>query len=623
MSEPHQLIFPPFRLDVTHGCLCCGADCMPMRLKTLAVLRYLIEHRDRVVSRDELSQAIWPGRFGADAAPKQCILELRRLLGESPHQPRFIQTFGRHGYRFIGPLVAETSPPAKFSDAGSSFADSACRDYCTGRDAVLARLHAAWEQAQAGHPRCVLLLGPAGIGKTTVATTFLQRINVGRRGWAARGQCIEHHGEGEAYLALLDALGSLARGRWRTRLSAVLNRHAPLWLLQLPALIPPGGEAALRQRVQGIDSTRMLRELTEAFEALTRHEPGVLLLEDVQWANPSTLEWLNAWILRQGAARLLVIVTWRTDDGGGNRVDEPLASGLFNEWRRRPGVTLIPLTELEPAAVEAYLRARFADAGLAARLAPVLYQRSGGQPFLMNALVEQWLARQLLASVDGEWRLTGGLDVLASSVPITARELIEKRLATLNFDERQTLEAASVLGAEFTTALLAAVLDRDRDAQERRCVALARRDGLLRETGLSLEPDETISTRYAFRHVLYRDVIYDQLSAGQRCLLHRRAGHALETAHAGDTLAVATALAQHFEQGRDPDRASRYYQQASQTALSRHAPREAAICLEKALSLLQHFPESAERNRREFELQLTLQDQIEPACRLFAPVCME
>lgn len=228
MSGSYSLTFPPFHLDVTDGRLWRGAECVPVRHKTLAVLRYLIEHRDRAVSRDELSQAIWPGRFGADAAPKQCILELRKLLGESPHQPRFIQTFGRHGYRFIGPLAAETSPPAKFSGAGSSFADPVHQDYCTGRDAVLARLHTAWEQVQAGRPHCILLLGPAGIGKTTVATTFLQRINVGRRGWAARGQCIEHYGEGEAYLALLDALGSLARGRWRTRLSAVLNRHAPL-----------------------------------------------------------------------------------------------------------------------------------------------------------------------------------------------------------------------------------------------------------------------------------------------------------------------------------------------------------------------------------------------------------
>ncbi|MFO7640146.1 MAG: hypothetical protein R6X17_02450, partial [Candidatus Competibacteraceae bacterium] len=407
--------------------------------------------------------------------------------------------------------------------------------------------------------------------------------------------CIEQPGAGEPYLALLDALGSLARGRWRTRLGAVLNRHAPLWLLQLPALIRPGGEAALRQRVQGADSARMLRELTEALEVLARGEPGILLVEDVQWANPSTLEWLNAWTLRHSTARLLLIATWRTDDGEVNRVGEPLASGLFNEWRRRPGVALIPLTELEPAAVEAYLRARFADAGLAARLAPVLYQRSGGQPFLMNALVEQWLARQLLAPVDGAWRLTAELDILASSVPITARELIERRLADLHLDEHQTLEAASVLGAEFTTAQVAALLDGNRDGQERRCAALARREGLLREAGLSLEPDETIATRYAFRHVLYQDVIYDQLSAGRRCLLHRRAGQYLETVHAGRTDSIAAVLARHFEQGRAPDRASQYYQQASQTALAHHAPREAALFLEKTLALLQQLPESPMR----------------------------
>ena len=81
MSELHELIFPPFRLDAMYGRLCRDAECVPIRLKTLAVLRYLIEYRERVVSRDELSQAIWPGRFGADAAPKQCILELRQPAG--------------------------------------------------------------------------------------------------------------------------------------------------------------------------------------------------------------------------------------------------------------------------------------------------------------------------------------------------------------------------------------------------------------------------------------------------------------------------------------------------------------------------------------------------------------
>ena len=393
-----QLVFPPFCLDVTHGRLCRDTECVPLRLKTLAVLRYLIEHRDRVVSRDELSRAIWPGRFGADAAPKQCILELRKLLGDSARQPRFIETVGRHGYCFIGNLEAESDPLAAPESTSGGLPDGVGQDSCVGREAALARLHGAWEQIQAGHPHCVVMLGPAGIGKTTVVETFLQRINVGR-GWLARGQCIEQHGRGEAYLPLLDALGSLAGGPWRTRLVTVLNCHAPLWLLQLPALIPPDGEPSLRQRVQGTDSARMLRELTEALEALTRDEPSVLLLEDLQWVNPSTLEWLNAWTLRRSTARLLLIATWRTGDGGVKRVGNQLAPGLLNEWRHRHSVTLLPLAELEPEAVEAYLSVRFTDPGLATRLAPVLHQRSGGQPFLMNALVEQWLARQLLTDI--------------------------------------------------------------------------------------------------------------------------------------------------------------------------------------------------------------------------------
>ncbi|MFO7642135.1 MAG: AAA family ATPase [Candidatus Competibacteraceae bacterium] len=531
-----------------------------MRHKTLAVLRYLIEHRDRVVSRDELSQAIWPGRFGTDAAPKQCILELRKVLGDTPHQPRFIATFGRHGYRFVGLVEAGFDPLAEPDGGDPDRPDSVRRNYCVGREAVSDRLRAAWEHARAGRPHSVLLLGPAGIGKTTLAETFLQRIDAGR-GWVARGQCVEHYGAGEPYLPLLDALGALARGGWRNRLITVLDRQAPLWLLQLPALIPPGGDAALRQRVRDADGARMPRELTAALEALTDVEPGILLLEDLQWAAPATLEWLNAWTLRRDA-RLLVIATWRTGEGGVKRVGNQLAPGLLNEWRRRPAVTLLPLVELEPAAVEGYLMARFADAGLASRLAPVLYQRSGGYPLLMDALVEQWLARGFLTPCAEAWRLAADPATLARGIPLAGRALIEKRLAGLSFDERQTLEAASALGVEFTTALLAAVLDCDRDAQERRCAALAGRYGLLREAGLSLEPDETVATRYAFHHELYGEVIYEQLSAGRRGLLHRRAGQHLETVHAGRTDASAAALAVHVEQGYHPPQVSRSYRLA-------------------------------------------------------------
>ncbi len=538
MAGSQDIVFPPFRLEAVRGRLWRDGESLPIRLKSLAVLCYLIEHRDRVVGRDELSQAIWPGRFGAEAAPKQCILELRKLLGDSPHHARFIETVGRYGYRFVGYI--ETEPPPRSQSAGIAPdpSNNLPQDHCFGREAALARMQRAWEEAQRERPQCILLLGPAGIGKTTVAETFMQKVSAAGRGWVARGQCVEQHNEGEVYLSLLDALGCLGRGHWRGRLVGALDRHSPLWLLQLPTLIPPGSESALRQRVEGADRTRMLRELLDALDALTSDEPGLLLLEDLQWADRPTLEWLNAWTLKRRTARSLVLGTWRTGDRSFRPDADRSATTLLSEWGHRPTVTMLPLAELDSTAIEAYLAARFADTGLASRLVPVLHRRCGGQPFLMTTTVEDWLAARLLAPVDGKWRLTRGLDALTKGIPAAARNLVERRLAGLEEDERQTLEAASILGTEFSTTLVAAVLDSDRETQERRCAALAAPDGMLTDTGLSLEPHETVATRYAFRNALYRDVVYDRLGAVRRFLLHRRADQHLKSVRDGPIVGI-------------------------------------------------------------------------------------
>ncbi len=538
MSGPHEIFFPPFRLEALGGRLWREDECLPIRLKSLAVLCYLIEHRDRVIGRDELAQAIWPGRFGAEVAPKQCILELRKLLEDSARLPRFIETVGRYGYRFIGRIGVGHPPFSNSGGIGSGRPQDSTQGHCFGREAALERMQQTWDDARAGRPQCVILIGPDGIGKTTVAEAFMQKVSAAGHGWAARGQCVGQPSKGEAYLSLLDALGSLGRGHWRARLFATLDRHAPLWLLQLPALIPPGGESALGQRVRGADRARMLRELSEALETLTRDEPGLLLLEDLQWADVSTLEWLNAWTLRRGSARLLLLGTWRTGDRSVRPNGEGLSNTLLDEWGRRHAVTMLPLAELESTAVEAYLIARFADTRLVSRLVPVLYRRCGGQPFLLSTVVESWLSERLLAPVDGRWQLTQDLDALSNGIPAGARELLERRLAGLEEGHRQTLEAASIVGAAFTTTLVAALLDSDKETQECRCATLAGPYGILTDAGLSLEPHETIATRYAFRNALYRDVVYQRMGATRRFLMHRRIEQVLSRVNAGGAVGV-------------------------------------------------------------------------------------
>src|SRR5262249_22066775 len=103
-------VFPPFRLDPTNERLWSGTRLLPLRPKTVAVLCYLVDLPCLLVSGDELGQPAWPDTCGGERAPKQCIRELRKVLGDSIQAPRFIETVARRGYRFIGALQRQEMP---------------------------------------------------------------------------------------------------------------------------------------------------------------------------------------------------------------------------------------------------------------------------------------------------------------------------------------------------------------------------------------------------------------------------------------------------------------------------------------------------------------------------------
>src|SRR5712692_438959 len=120
-SEPH-FFFPPFHLDPVNEQLWRGAQLLLLRPKTFAVLRYLVVHAGRLLTRDELCQAVWPDTHGSERAPKHCIRELRDILGDRVEAPRFIETLGRRGWRFIAPLTsASPVPGSRFQVPGFKF----------------------------------------------------------------------------------------------------------------------------------------------------------------------------------------------------------------------------------------------------------------------------------------------------------------------------------------------------------------------------------------------------------------------------------------------------------------------------------------------------------------------
>lgn len=191
----------------------------PQRLqptaKAFGVLRYLVEHPERVVGKGELLRAIWPEVIVSEWVLTSCVWEIRKLLGDRAQAPDYIETVHRRGYRFIGPLQCPTPPPRPLTPR------------LVGREAELTRLHDCLEKARAGERQIVFITGEPGIGKTALLDAFLAQTAATGDLWIGEGQCIEHYGAGEAYLPVLAALGQLARGPRGPRLVALLGRYAP------------------------------------------------------------------------------------------------------------------------------------------------------------------------------------------------------------------------------------------------------------------------------------------------------------------------------------------------------------------------------------------------------------
>jgi DNA-binding winged helix-turn-helix (wHTH) protein len=606
MPGGRPLVFPPFSLDRGSQTLTRGAERLPLRPKAFLLLRYLAEHPGRLISRVELLQAIWRHVHVSEGLLRGYVRELRRVLGDDARFPRFIETMGGRGYRFIAPVGPAESgtflpgPPANF----------------VGRREELARLHRALERALRGERQVVFVTGEAGIGKTALVDAFLAEAAGVPDLRVARGQCIEHHGAAEAYSSLLEALAGLAReGR------AHLRRQAPSWLAQLPALADEAELETLGRGGYGAVPERMARELAEGLETLAAESPLLLWLKDLHWSDLSTLDFLAMLARRRGPARLLVVGTYRPADAIARA--HPLRA-LIRELSARGQCSELPLPFLTPPEVARYLALRFSPPeDQAARLEEwgrLIHRRTEGNPLFMVAMADDLVRRAVLpAAPESPWPAPSA----PSGLPESLRQLIDNQSDRLSQEERRTLEAASVAGIEFSAAWVAAELGTDTLEVEERCESLAGRHLFLHAAPESdaapAGSDRRHTERYRFVHALYQEVLYQALPGARRRVLHLRVGEAKEAAFGARSAEIAAELAVHFERGGDPLRAARYFGQAARSALRRAAVREAASLLQRALDQLGKLPDGPERADQELGLQVMLGASLAAAHGFTAP----
>jgi predicted ATPase len=600
----------PVRLDLTNVCLWRGAQRIPLRPKTFAVLRCLLAHRGQLVTKAALLDAVWPETTVNDVALMICIRELRQALGDDPRAPQFIETLHRRGYRFVGDLPVTAQPSCSPPSAVHNSA------LPVGRQAELTRLHAWLATALCGVRQVVFVTGEAGLGKTALVEAFMAELGTYGPLWLGQGQCVEHYGAGEAYLPVLEALGRLCRGPGGKEVVALLEQQAPTWLVQMPGLVRAADLETLRRRLVGATRDRMLRELAEALDLLTTRQPLLLVLEDLHWSDYSTLDLLAVLARRREASRLLLLGTYRLPDA--LQRGHPLHT-VHHELQRHGQCAELPLPLLPEAAVADYLATRFPDARLPARLARLVHQRTEGNPLFMVTVVEEWVRRGWLVQGDRGWTLRVELAALTSTVPEGLRQMLEQQLERLSPMDQRVLEVGSVAGATFSAAAVAAGLGHEVVEVEEWCAGLARRRQWLEACGEQVWPDGTVAGRYRFTHALYQEVAYQRLTAVRRAQLHRRIGEREEAGYGLQVREQAAVLAGHFTRGRDTQRAVRYLQLAGQQALQQLAYAEAISHVTAAVELLETLPDTVERAQRELALQLTLARAIGDTQGLGAP----
>ncbi len=603
------------------------------------LLAYLIQHRNRVVPKQELFDHLWPNQFVSEATLSHRLMQARKAVGDTGRMQSIIQTVHSRGYRFIAPVeerLYEIQSPIEHSLSNPSVQPIAQRKrtttsglpsskegpsslapresvsgrrqsvsavYTVGREKELDRLHQWLHKAVNGTRQIVFVAGEAGVGKTTLLETFLTEVWDYGTLWIGRGQCIEHYGAGEAYLPVLEALSRLCREPAGEEFLAFLIHQAPTWVLQMPWLLKPVELEALQRQIVGTTRERMLRELAEAIEVLTSEKPLILVLEDLHWSDYATLDLVTLLAQRREPARFLLLGTYRPEVVKAR--SHPLYT-VVQSLHLHHNCAELSLTLLHMKEVQTYLRSRFGSDALATTLGPLLHRRTEGNPLFLNNMVEHWVTQGWLYQQAGQWVLHTGWEKMEQEIPATLREVIIQRRALLNPTEQRLLEVASVAGMEFSAASVAAGLASDVVETEEWCEALAQREQFIQSRGVETWPDGTVATRYQFRHILYQNIGYEQVPAARRMQLHQRIGTREEAGYGTRCGEIAARLAMHFERGNDLPKAIRYYYQAAQQAIQRSGFQEAIAHLTHGLDMLRQLPDALERREQELAFQITL-----------------
>ena len=457
-----------------------------------------------------------------------------------------------------------------------------------GREEEVAFLRRRWDQASGGAGQVVLLTGEPGIGKSRLVRVLTEELAEdphGRIEW----RCSPYYENSAFYPVIEDLRRRLHFGRDDTpaeqleRLEAAMGRHglepsatvplfAALLSLPLPERYPPLRIAPERQK------QRTLEAVVAWMRAETVRQPTLLIVEDLHWVDPSTLELLGLVMDQLAAARLLQLLTFRPD--------------FRPPWPMSPHVTQLTLSRLARRDVEAMVESLARDKALPVEVRQQLIARTDGVPLFVEELTKAALESDLAIPASLHDSLMARLDRLA-----TAKEIAQ---------------LGAALGREFAYEMIRAVSPVD-EAALRQALAKLVDTGLLYQRGLPPE------ARYVFKHALIQDAAYESLLKTTRQHYHRQIAGALEARRDDATNTPPELLAHHYTEAGLLERALPHWRTAGEQAVLRSANVEAISHFSRALDVLAASPDTLDHARHELALQIALSAPLRAAKGFAAP----
>jgi DNA-binding winged helix-turn-helix (wHTH) protein/tetratricopeptide (TPR) repeat protein len=574
----------------------------PVRIERipLDLLFLLAERPGQLVTREEILERIWGKAvfLETDHSINTAVQKIRRVLRDGAETPRFVATVPTKGYRFVAPLreIRREIRPEPPNVASRHDGEKGVRpppSSMVGRARELAELRSGLTDARAGRGSLLLISGEPGIGKSRLSAelaSFAQASAMAVR----LGQCLDRE-EVVPYLPFVEILEScLERSSNPRELRKQFGNEGP----ELTRLLPRLGRL-LPDLTPPLDlpprETR--RHLFNSFcdftARLVREQPTLFIIEDLHWADDSTLSLLNHLVKRLSKLPLLVVGTFR---GTELEVSPALAKTLEDLLRGHLAHRL-RLQRLSPDEV-AEMLTHLSGMSPPAKVVTEIYDETEGNPFFVEELFLHFKEENRLYDASGHFR--SDLRIGELDAPQSVRMVVGRRLARLSDPTRKCLGTMAAIGRSFSFEVLQAAITTDADSLLE-SVAEAERAGLI------FSSEKSGKARFEFSHELIRQAVLRSLSAAMRERLHLRVAQAIERVYSEVVDDHVTELAYHYARSANTLMAVEYLTRAAQWAYDRSADKEAEAHLKSAMSLIALLPEQA-RAACELKVQLLTAD---------------